>query len=366
MSMKKRMTAIMAAMVLVLTLVPASVTKAMGTAYVGTDGVLTAQVSETEGLGILPGCITVSEAEDNSSAVTALSSKVSYDVTSKTMTIDNVSASDLSIWLEGITVVIQGECQFQTMCADRSFTLKMGNGAKLTCTKGVYDIGSLSEEEKSATPPEYLPGTITLDSSVKQTKNSDGSIVYTSAQNESSSDSGSSSTDSSDKKDTSNAGNDSTSGSTSGNSSSTVSGSVTVGSGATKATYALSGSKAVYKASKVSKSKGKKISVPNTIKVDGKTYKVTEIASGALKNYKKLTSVTIGKNVAKIGASAFSGCKKLKKLTINSTKLTKAGVKKAFKGSYIKTVKVPKAKKSAYKKFITKKVTKSKYALKVK
>ena len=59
MSMKKRMTAIMAAMVLVLTLVPASVTKAMGTAYVGTDGVLTAQVSETEGLGILPGCITV-------------------------------------------------------------------------------------------------------------------------------------------------------------------------------------------------------------------------------------------------------------------------------------------------------------------
>lgn len=55
------------------------------------------------------------------------------------------------------------------------------------------------------------------------------------------------------------------------------------------------------------------MTVPATIKYKGKTYKVTEVASGALRGKKKLQTVVIGKNVTKIGANAFSKCKKLKK-----------------------------------------------------
>ena len=44
-----------------------------------------------------------------------------------------------------------------------------------------------------------------------------------------------------------------------------------------------------------------KIAVPDSIKINGATYKVTSIAKSAFKNNKKLKTVTIGKNVSKIG-----------------------------------------------------------------
>ncbi len=81
---------------------------------------------------------------------------------------------------------------------------------------------------------------------------------------------------------------------------------------------------------------------------------VKTISSNAFKGCKKLSSLTISSKVTKIGSSAFSGCSKLKTLTVKSKKLTKKGVKSALKGSSIKTVKVPKAKKAAYKKIFTK------------
>ena len=100
-----------------------------------------------------------------------------------------------------------------------------------------------------------------------------------------------------------------------------------------------------------------KLSIPATIKANGKNVPVTAIAPNAFKGMKKLTSVTIGKNVKTIGAKAFYGCKKLKKITIKSTKLTKKTVgAKAFTGINKKAViKCPKAKKAAYKKFLLKK-----------
>ncbi len=61
----------------------------------------------------------------------------------------------------------------------------------------------------------------------------------------------------------------------------------------------------------VSSKKIKSASI-NTVTVNGKSYKVTEIAEGAFKNCKKLKTVTIGSNVKTIGDSAFSGCTKLK------------------------------------------------------
>lgn len=105
-----------------------------------------------------------------------------------------------------------------------------------------------------------------------------------------------------------------------------------------------------YKAPK--NKKQTKIAVPDSIKINGATYKVTSIAKSAFKNNKKLKTVTIGKNVSKIGANVFSGCKKLKTITIKSTKLkAKTLSKSTFKGiTKATTVKVPKKKLSAYKK----------------
>lgn len=94
----------------------------------------------------------------------------------------------------------------------------------------------------------------------------------------------------------------------------------------------------------------KGISVPATVKISGYTFKVTAVADNAFKGCKKVTKATISTNVTSIGKNAFSGDKKLKVLTIKSTKLTKVGTK-AVKGIYKKaTIKVPKSKKTKYKK----------------
>lgn len=158
--------------------------------------------------------------------------------------------------------------------------------------------------------------------------------------------------------------------------------------------------------------KDKKITVPDTVEIDGEIYKVTKIEKGAFKkntsvtkvtigsNIKeigkdafngatKLTTVTVGKNVTtignnafkgckslksiaidkkvtKIGSNAFNGCKKLKTLTIKSTKLNDKNVSKnAFKGiTKGTTVKVPKNKVKAYKKLFKKKGLSTKVKLK--
>ncbi|MBQ4529459.1 MAG: leucine-rich repeat protein [Lachnospiraceae bacterium] len=60
----------------------------------------------------------------------------------------------------------------------------------------------------------------------------------------------------------------------------------------------------------------KEVKIPNTIKVNGITYKVVTVEANAFKNSKKISKVVIGNNVTKIGANAFSGCKKLKNVTI--------------------------------------------------
>ena len=100
----------------------------------------------------------------------------------------------------------------------------------------------------------------------------------------------------------------------------------------------------------------KAITVPDTIKVEGTTYKVTEIGANACKNLAKLTKVTIGKNVQKIGKNAFSGCKKLKTINIKTSKLTKKGIGSGcFKGIDAKaTFKVPKTMKKDYQSWLVK------------
>ena len=142
------------------------------------------------------------------------------------------------------------------------------------------------------------------------------------------------------------------------------------------------------------------VRIPDTIKVNGITCKVTGISANAFKNNKSLKSVTIGRNVTVIGTNAFYGCKKLSKVSggngivkighrvfancislskitipgsvrsigkqafCNCKKLRSITIKtstlsgktvgsKAFAGTYIKpTVKVPAKQMKAYKKLL--------------
>ena len=54
------------------------------------------------------------------------------------------------------------------------------------------------------------------------------------------------------------------------------------------------------------------ITIPASIELNGKTFKVTSIRKGAFKNNQKLKSIKIGKNIKTIGKQAFSGCTNLK------------------------------------------------------
>lgn len=145
-----------------------------------------------------------------------------------------------------------------------------------------------------------------------------------------------------------------------------------------KAVYVItaSGKQAAYAGT--TDKKAAKLSIPNTVTISGVTYPVTSISAGAFQGCKKLKSVTIGKNVAdigartfskctaltkiilpvklrKIGKQAFSGCKQLKSITVRSKQLKSVG-KNAFQGIHAKAkIKVPKSKLKAYKKLLKKK-----------
>lgn len=109
---------------------------------------------------------------------------------------------------------------------------------------------------------------------------------------------------------------------------------------------------------KVSKSTSN-ITIPDTVTVDGIVYKVTSVSKNAFKNNKKLKKVTLGKNIIKINANTFYGCKNLKTITIKSTNLKSVG-KNAFKGINPNAkIKVPKSKLKSYKKLFSKKGLKS-------
>ncbi|MCD8015720.1 MAG: leucine-rich repeat protein [Lachnospiraceae bacterium] len=73
------------------------------------------------------------------------------------------------------------------------------------------------------------------------------------------------------------------------------------------------------------------ITVPAAVTIEGMEYQVTAIAAKAFSGCKKLKKVTIGTKVASIGKKAFYGCKKLKKVNIKSKVLTSIGAS-AFQG----------------------------------
>lgn len=133
----------------------------------------------------------------------------------------------------------------------------------------------------------------------------------------------------------------------------------------------------------------KKVTIPDSIVVDGKVYNVTAIADNAFKKNKSVTEVKLGKNITTIGKSAFygatnlkkitlgatvksigsnafNGCKKLKTLTIKCKNLKSGDIaKNAFKGiSKTTIIKVPNKKLKAYKKIFKKRGLSSKVKVK--
>ena len=120
-----------------------------------------------------------------------------------------------------------------------------------------------------------------------------------------------------------------------------------------------------------------KASIPATIKYRGITYKVTSVWTKSFAGKKNLSSVVIGNNVSAIGSQAFYNCRNLKTVTIG-TGLTRIN-SQAFRNVKAKcvitiksqklslvtsqidqgvkqmTVRVPKAKYSAYNRLLRKK-----------
>ena len=98
----------------------------------------------------------------------------------------------------------------------------------------------------------------------------------------------------------------------------------------------------------------KSLTIPTTVKIGGKNFRVTAIGGSAMSGAKKLTTLKLGGNVITIGAKAFYGCSKLSNVTISGTKLTTAKTgANAFTGIRFNCrFKVPASRVSAYKKLL--------------
>ena len=112
--------------------------------------------------------------------------------------------------------------------------------------------------------------------------------------------------------------------------------------------------------------KSKKITIPDTVVIKGKIYKVTAVGGNVCKVNKKVTQVIIGKNVTVIASKAFYKRKTLKSIKFKSAKITKIG-RNAFKGIHKKAIfKVPKKAKKKYKSKLNKKSGYVKKTMKIK
>ena len=105
------------------------------------------------------------------------------------------------------------------------------------------------------------------------------------------------------------------------------------------------------------KGQRKKVSIPETVKIGGKNFKIAGIEKKAFSGKKKIERITIGKNVTHIGKNVFSGCVGLEALKIKTKKLTEESVADgAFSGIGNKAkVVVPSRKLKAYRKLLAKK-----------
>ena len=100
----------------------------------------------------------------------------------------------------------------------------------------------------------------------------------------------------------------------------------------------------------------KSLTIQKKVRIDGSDYHVTEIASDACSGMKKLSDLSIGIYVEKIGTNAFGGCWNLKKVKVLTAKLKKKNIGAGcFSEIYEKVVfSVPKKMLNQYKKWFIK------------
>ena len=83
--------------------------------------------------------------------------------------------------------------------------------------------------------------------------------------------------------------------------------------------------------------KAMKLNVPATVKINGVICKVVEVCAKVMKGNTRLKKVILGKNIAKIGKQAFSGCKNLKMVQMKG-KALKTVQSGAWKNTHAKMV----------------------------
>lgn len=124
------------------------------------------------------------------------------------------------------------------------------------------------------------------------------------------------------------------------------------------------GSKKTVAFAGVSNKKLTKILIPDSVKINGLTYKVTEISAKALKGNKKVKTVSIGANVTKIGKYAFYKAGKLANIVVKTKKLKSVGSKALSGISKKAEIRVPSSKYKKYKKLFKGKGQKSSVKIK--
>ncbi len=98
---------------------------------------------------------------------------------------------------------------------------------------------------------------------------------------------------------------------------------------------------------------GSTLVVPNTVTINGETFKVTRVSANALQGDINITEVKLGSNIKVIGKNAFRDCKNLETIVIGK-RVNEIG-KNAFKGiSKNAVIKIKATSKSAYKAMVKK------------
>lgn len=96
--------------------------------------------------------------------------------------------------------------------------------------------------------------------------------------------------------------------------------------------------KATVKVVAAKNKKLSKLTIANTVKINGTSYKIVAVGNKAFAGLKKLKKVSLGTYVSSIGAKAFYGCKKLSTVKKKAKSKIKIGTK-AFKGTKVKKIK---------------------------
>lgn len=100
----------------------------------------------------------------------------------------------------------------------------------------------------------------------------------------------------------------------------------------------ISGRTAAY--TKPLDKKQKTIVIPATVSINGVKYKITAIADRAFKGNKNVTKVKIGSGITKIGKNVFYGCRNLKTVTIGKN-VVEIGAKAFYKCTSLTKVTIP-------------------------